>query len=160
MSTNKVSAEIPQETENVIMQHIADVTAQLPWLVSLHTAERLRLVKMGHKYVDFVDTSLIRAQSHGKYLTNASTLEEFTKDVNLRDRLNRLYEEWNTLGQKIKDTILLVESEAYQAARLYYKSVKAYAQEGDPEAEQIAKELARYHKKKRPEKEEKTENNG
>lgn len=158
MSTNKISAEIPQETENAVIQHITDVSVLLSWLISLTADARQRLVKMGHRYVDFVDKSFIRAQTNGRYLTNASTLEEFSKDVNLRDSLSRLYSEWHALGIKLKDTLLVVESEAYQAARLFYKSVKAYAAEGDPVAEQIAKELAQYHKKKHSDNNEEVEN--
>jgi len=148
--TNRLSVVIPPETETEVLGHIQGIKGSLPWLLSLNSDERLKLVKLGYRYVEFVDKALIRAQTDGNYLTNESTLEEFTKDVVLKNSLNRIYAEWLSLGESIKDTILVAESEAYQSARLYYKSVKAYASEGDPVAEQIEKELAKYHKKKIP----------
>ena len=145
---NKINVVLSPETEAEIIEHINSIATSADWLLSLTSEERLKLVKLGYRYVDFVDKALIRAQTDGNYLTNESTLEEFTMDVNLKNGLNRIYAEWQSLGERLKDTIMVAESEAYQAARLYYKSVKAYAAEGDPLAEQIEKELAKYHKKK------------
>jgi len=41
-----------------------------------------------------------------------------------------------------------VGSEAYRSARLFYKTVKAAAQEGAEDAERIAKDIAYHFKKK------------
>lgn len=147
-TTNKIEAEIPQDVEDALVQQIRGIFTQFPWLLTFNVDERQRLVKMGHKYVDFVDKSLVNATSKGKYLANPLTLEGWVKDVNLRNSLTRIYSEWRAVGESLRDTLLVVESESYQAARIFYKSVKAYASEGDPVAEQIEKELAKYHKKK------------
>ncbi len=43
MTLNKISAEIPQETENTIIQSIKDAKGELPFLVDLTNEERIRL---------------------------------------------------------------------------------------------------------------------
>ncbi len=146
--TNKIDAEIPQAVEDALRQQILDMYTQFPWLVRFNIDERKRLVKMGHRYVDFVDKALINAQSKGQYLTNPITLDAWVRDVSLRNSLSRIYNEWRTAGESLRDTLLLVESESYQTARIFYKAVKAFASEGDSVAEQIERELSKYHKKK------------
>lgn len=148
-ATNKISAEIPLETEESILRAVADVEAMLPMLIGLSTEERRRLVKMGDRYAAFVDTAFVRArQFEDTYLPNPSTLAEFEKDIKLRASMKRILTAWNSLNEKLKDTKLVVDSEAYQGARIFYKSVNTFASEGDPDAQRIHDELSKYHKKK------------
>ena len=60
--------------------------------------------------------------------------------------LRKLEKNLDLLSDKIKDTAMLAESEAYQAVRLYYNAVKVAARAGDEEAERIAKDLAQHYK--------------
>ena len=51
------------------------------------------------------------------------------------------------IADKVKDTAMLAESEAFKTSRLYYNSVKAAANAGDEEAEPIARDLSVHYKK-------------
>ncbi|NIM11345.1 MAG: hypothetical protein GTO45_05080 [Candidatus Aminicenantes bacterium] len=144
MSVNKISAEVAQETEDRIIQAFTDAEAELPFLTDLTSEERIRMVKLSRKYVDFVDKSHILVETHPQYLPTYLNLDEFTKDVNLKNSLNRIYARASSFIQKLKDTILLVESEAYQTSRLFYKSAQAAAKEGAEDAGIIVKTLS-YH---------------
>ncbi len=110
--------------------------------------------KLSRRFVDFVDRSLLHARANPQYVPPFVNVEEFSKDVELRDSLHRMYAEANGFIERLRDTILLTESEAYQTARVFYKSVKSAAKEGAEGAEQIAKDLAYHYKKKRSEKSE------
>jgi hypothetical protein len=150
MSLNNISAEIPQETENTIIQSIKDTKDALPFLVDLTNEERIRLAKMSRKSVDFVDKSLLHANNYPQYVPPYLDLEEFQKDVELRKPLYRIQAEVASFQEKLRDTILLVESDAHTTARVFYKSIKAAAKEGQEAAEDIAKDLAFHYKKAKP----------
>jgi hypothetical protein len=53
-----LEAEIPQETESQVIQHIKEARTQLPFLVDLPIDERIRMAKLSRKFVDFVDRAL------------------------------------------------------------------------------------------------------
>jgi hypothetical protein len=72
--------------------------------------------------------------------------------VALRSCLHRIYAEVNAFTERLKDTIMLVESEAYATARVLYKSVKTAAKEGAEDAEIIARDLAYHYKRTRSDK--------
>ncbi len=148
MRLNKrINAEIPQEQENLVIQHIKDTRDILAFLVNLNSNERIRMAKLSRGRVDFVDTSLVHVIANPEYFPAYVSVEEFAKDMALRESLHRIRAELSALTERIDDTILLTDSEAYRASRLFYKSVKAAAKEGAEDAERIAKELAYHYKK-------------
>lgn len=148
MTLNKISAEVAQEQETQAIQYVKDIKSLLPFLIGLNSEDRVKMAKLSRGHVDMVDRSLIHASSIPQYLPSYVSLEEFKKDVELKNCLHRIAAEINSLAEKVNDTLLLVESEAYQAARLFYKSVKAAAKEGAEDAERISKEIAYHYKKK------------
>jgi hypothetical protein len=150
MTLNKISAEIPQETENTIIQSIKDAKGELPFLVDITNEERIRLAKMSRKSVDFMDRGLLHASNYPQYVPPYLDLDEFRKDVELRKPLYRIMAEVASFQEKLRDTILMVESEAHTIARVFYKSIKAAAKEGQEAAENIAKDLAFHYKKSKP----------
>lgn len=153
---NKISAVITQEQETQVVQHIHDSRDLMPFLVALTSEERVRAPKMSRGKVDFLETAAVHIQAKPDYLPAYVSFEEFKKDMDLRNSLHRIRAELAALSQRIDDTILQVETEAYQASRLYYKSAKAAAKEGGEDAERISRDLA-YHYKKRVSKEEEEE---
>jgi len=147
MSINNVSAEILQETEDTVIQSIRTAKDSLTFLVDLTKEERIRLAKMGRKSVDFVDRGLIHAVNYPQYVPPYLNLEEFKKDMNLRKPLLRIIAETASFQEKLRDTLMLVESDAHTWARVFYKSIKAASKEGQEAAENIAKDLAFHYKK-------------
>lgn len=150
MKSNKVSAVIPQEKESKIIQSIKDAKASLDFMVNLTSEQRVRMAKLSRRRVDFVDSSLVYMQTNPEYLPAYIDAGEFVKDVELKNSLRRILAEHNAFGERLNDTILQVESEAYRTSRLYYKSVKAAASEGTEDAERIARALAYHHKGQGP----------
>jgi hypothetical protein len=157
MIPNKISAEVPQEQETQVIQLVKEARTSLDFLVDLPSVERVRMAKLSRGRVDFLDQGLIHARANPHYFPGYVDLNEFAKDMELKNCLKRIHAEVNSFAERLKDTILLVESEAYTAARIFYKSVKAAAKEGGEDAERIAKDLAYHYKKQGPSKKE-TEN--
>ncbi|MCI0470599.1 MAG: hypothetical protein L0Y73_02970 [Candidatus Aminicenantes bacterium] len=146
MKLNKISAEVSQESESQVVQHVKDCLALLPFLVQLSKEERSRLGKFSRKNQAFVERGLMYAKSNPDFIPAGITVQEFEKDVNLINSLRRLYTEANTLSDKLKHTLILTESEAYRTARLFYRSVKSLTAEGGEGAESVAKDLAYHYK--------------
>jgi hypothetical protein len=144
MNINKISAEVTLETENQVVKHIKDAFGLLAFLSQLSKQERARLSKLSRRNLAFVERGLIYAQNNPAYVPNYMDIQEFKKDVELIRSLRRMFAEAEAFYDRIKDTILLAESEAYKTARIFYKSVKTAAKEGGEGADVIAKDLA-YH---------------
>jgi hypothetical protein len=149
MNNFKISAVLTPETESKVIQLVKDIKSALDFLVNLDSESRIRLAKLSRGCVDFLDRSMVEAKTYPGFLPSYLTLEEFSKSMELKDGLHRIQAELSSLAEQTSDTILVVESEAYESARLYYNSVKAAAQSGKEGAERIAKELAFYYKRPR-----------
>lgn len=143
------TSEVGAETETEVLQHLEAVRNLLPFLVSLSAKERQRLVKLSRKRVDFVDRGLVHARSNTQYVPPYVNLEGFAKAMELSDCMHRMYVEVRSLHESFRDTVMLLASEIYAAARIFYNTVKTAAKEGGPDAEIIARDLA-YHYKKSP----------
>jgi len=147
MNNFKISTVLTPENESKAIQLIKDIKSTLDFLVNLDSESRVRLAKLSRGRVDFLDRSMVEAKAYPGFLPSYLTLEEFSKSMELKDGLHRIRAELSSLAEQTNDTILVVESEAYESARLYYNSVKAAAQSGKEGAERIAKELAFYYKR-------------
>ena len=147
MKLKKISAVVSQEQESQVIKLIKQARSILSFLVNLTSIVRIRLAKLSRAHVGFVDTSLVEAKTHPKYLPSYFTLEEFSGEVELRDRLIRIRAELESFSQRVDDTILVVQAEVYRKSRLFYKSVKVAGKSGEADAERIAKNLS-YHFKK------------
>lgn len=149
MILNKIDAEITQENEDQVLQHIGGIRTVLSFLVGLPVEDKKRLSKLSFRYVEFTNLVRIYAEKFPGHLPNEVTLEMFRRDLDLRDGLKRVSSELKALDRDIDDTLMLLESEIYQTSRLFYKGVKASAQEGDKDAERLSKELSNHYRKKR-----------
>ena len=147
MILNKISAAVSQEQESQVINLLKEARAILAFLVSLTSNVRIRLSKLSRSRVDLVDTSLIEAKTNPKHVPGYFTLEEFIRDVELKRSLHRIRAELEYFTERIDDTILLVEAEAYRKSRLFYNSVKAAGKAGEEDAERIAKDLSYHYKK-------------
>ena len=159
MILNKISAVITQEQESQVIKLIKEARDILDFLVSLNSNLRIRLAKLSRGRVDFVDTSLVEAKTNPKHLPSYFTLDEFIKDVKLKSSLHHIRAELEYFTQRIDDTILMVEAEAYRKSRLFYNSVKAAGKAGEEDAERIAKYLSYHYKKLGHPKNSKSSNN-
>jgi hypothetical protein len=150
MQINRLSAEIPQEVEDQLVQDIEEKRKKLPFLIDLSAEERRAMPKASRKSRDFTDTGLLQAQTYPSYLPSFVSIDEFEKDVKVRKSLRRIYEVLNAFTERVRDTIMVADSEAYLAARVFYKTVKSAAKEGAEDAERIVKDMAYLFKKAQP----------
>ncbi len=158
MVLKNISAKITPEIEDQAFQHLKELKALFPFLTDLPPIERMRMTKLSRRYVDFVDRSLFHAKANPQYVPPYLNNEEFSSDVELKNSLHRIYADVNALAGKLKDTILIVESEAYASARIFYKSVQTAANQGAEGAQAVFDDLAYNYKKKRSPKSDTTEN--
>lgn len=147
MSTNDLSVEITQVKSDAVDQLLNDLLVELDFLRDLTLKSKRRLVKMGRRNVDFVNRSLRHAVGSPQFLPSFSPLEEFRKDIDLAAWLRNMEKRLDLLADKVKDTALLAESEAFSAARYFYSAVKAAARVGSAEAEAIVKDLKVHYKR-------------
>jgi cellulose biosynthesis protein BcsQ len=148
MSINKLSVVVTPEKDATIQQLLDNLLAELDFLLILAIDDRLRLVKMGRRDLDFVYRGLKHALGTPVFLPSYLSLNVFKEDVDFATWLRKVEKKLGLIATKIKDTALVAEAEAYQSARLYYNSVKAAARAGNEEAEKITIELAKHFKKK------------
>ena len=147
MSTNELSVEITQEKDDAVNQLLDNLFAELDFLRDLSAKGRQRLVKMGRSNVDFVNRGYRHAEGSPQFLLSNITLEEFKKDIDLGAWLRKLEKRLDMLSDRVKDTAMLAESEAFKTARVYYGTVKIAAKAGSEEAEPIARDLSIHYRK-------------
>ena len=157
MSLNKIDVEVTPENEAQVIQHIRDSRALLDFLIGLAAKEKRRLPKLSPSLADFVTRFRYHAEKFPTYLPQQITVEHFDRDFNTCGTLERVSTEIKSFDRDLDDTILLLKSEYYQTARVYYRSAKSAAKEGDKDAERIAADLAEYYKRQSAESEEPTE---
>jgi len=147
MSLNKIDVEVTPESEAQVIQYVRDGRALLDFLIGLSAKEKRRLPKLGTNYVEFVNQFRNHAEKFPEYLPPPITLAHFDRDFNSCGSLERVSTEIKSFDKDLDDTILLLRSEYYQTARVYYRAVKSAAKEGDKDAERIAADLAEFYKK-------------
>jgi hypothetical protein len=112
-----------------------------PYVISLTPSERQAMAKMGEKTLNFVE------KAHEFVATNPTLCPPYLDiaafDVDFADAHNL----WNLLlvtqqlHENVDDTAMLAGSEAYQAALVFYNSVKMAARQDVPGAKAVYEEL-------------------
>lgn len=151
MISKTISAELTQETETTVLQDLDTVSDMLPFLVNLSREDRKRIFYMSRKKLDFMERSLRYAQENPLIVPPYLDMTEFVKDVNLRTQLYRIFDKVNTFHKRLKDTLSVLEAEAYEASRNFYAAVKVAAQRGEKGAEEIVKDLHYHYKQQKSE---------
>jgi len=149
MITKKINADLPQETEDNVIQNLQAVGDSLPFMLELTKEERIGISKLGRKRIDFMERALRYAKANPQFVPSYLDVAAFEQDVTLRSQLYLIHDLTQKMNKKMKDTLLVLEAEAYEASRVFYASVKTAAQKGEDGAEILAKDLY-FHYKKSP----------
>jgi hypothetical protein len=128
MIPNLVSANLSDTDQAAIIAAINTIREKLPFLISLNSADRRAMAKMGDKTRAFVEKSVEFATYHPEYLPRLFDLEEMRRDVELFTALYPVLMALIHLQELVQDTYTAVGQEAYAAARVIYKSAKANGQ--------------------------------
>ena len=157
MAYRNVSAEISDETVGQQVQRMKDIELDLPFIINLTIEERKTLPLMGDKSIPFVEKSIEFARQEPKLVTNFLDVDELARDLALARQLKKILNVIEPLYEKVQDTYLAVGSEAFAAARTFYRTVKNAAKSGVPGADAIASELSKRYERGARGSKEKTE---
>ncbi len=124
MVQNKVSAALTDEIITLILNSIASITQNLPFLISLTQEERAALPKYGDKSVAFVQKALALGIQKPDILPRNFDIEEMKKDNALYPMLYQIYSPLSVLFNKLQDTYMQVGSEQYQGALKIYSEAQ------------------------------------
>ena len=142
---NKVSIELTAEKLAAIGQKAAAFRAELNDLlvVNLTAEERLNMLRMGSKSVDFVTRTLDYAGNNPGLVPAYLNLDEARKDLTLVRTLEPIIQEVGTVLRGLEDLSMLAGSEAFDAALIFYHSVKGASRAQVPGTQAIYDDLSR-----------------
>jgi hypothetical protein len=125
MPYQNISATLTPDDLEAIKAALATIQQKMPFLVTLTSDERRKLVKMGDKSLAFVSNSLTAAQANSDILPASFDLKEFTQDYQLATSLNEILLGLQQLTEQVDDTLMAVSSEAMTSSLTVYDYVKA-----------------------------------
>ncbi|MDX1939070.1 MAG: hypothetical protein SFU99_00880 [Saprospiraceae bacterium] len=138
---NQISVILTDEAMREIMDAIAVMQRNLPFLINMTLDERRTHLKMGDRSFPFVGKSLDYSKSNDHLVPPFLNVTEFDKDMMLISKLNIIERPLLSLTEGISDTKLRAGSEAYSAALLFYQAVKLAAQMNIPGVKTIYEDL-------------------
>jgi hypothetical protein len=142
MKDNQHTQVIPSTVLTQVQTKINEAAALLaPYLLALTPAERHELPKMGEKTIGFVEKAYDFARQNPALVPPYLDVEAFGVDFSDAHGLWTLLNTVQQLEQSIDDTEMTAGSEAYQAALVFYKSVKMAAAQDIPGAKAVYEEL-------------------
>jgi hypothetical protein len=142
MKDNKHAQAIPQEVLTQVQTKINEAAALLiPYIVALTPAERHELPKMGEKTISFVEKAHDFAKQNPKLVPPYLDMGAFGADFEDAHSLWTLVNTIRQLEENASDTEMTAGSEAYQAALVFYQSVKMAAAQDISGAKAVYEEL-------------------
>lgn len=121
---NNMDATLPDDSLKAVLEDLSDIRKRLPFLKGMTAAERRSAPKLGSKSRAFTERALILAASDDSFLPRKFNVEEFRKDVDLFQKLDRIDSELSRLRELVADTRTLAGSDAYVAALDVYAAAK------------------------------------
>ena len=142
MKDNQHLQAIPSTVLTQAQEKIDEVKALLaPYLLALTPAERHGLPKMGEKTISFVEKAYDFARQNPSLVPPFLEVAAFGVDFADAHGLWTLCNSVQQLEEGIDDTEMVAGSEAYQAALVFYHSVKLAAAQDVPGAKAVYEEL-------------------
>ncbi|MEH2261181.1 hypothetical protein [Nostoc sp.] len=140
MSYQNIAATLSPQDIQEIRAALQIVQKKLPFLITLSTEERRKLVKMGDKSLAFVNNSITAAQSNREILPATFDVEELVQDYQLAAALTELLISMQQLTEQVDDTLMAVGSEAMTSSLTVYDYVKT-ASKKTPGLKTVAEQL-------------------
>lgn len=125
MVANRIDAKLTKENQKAVLQALADIREQLPFLLELPPAEKNKLPKLGTKSRAFVDEALRLAEEAPDLIPDDFDLEDLERDLALYDNLQPLIFAVMQLQDLLLSTTTAAGSDAYSAALAIYEKAKA-----------------------------------
>ena len=128
MTVNRISKALTQSERDKVMNAIATIREELPFLVHLTAEERVAMPKMGDKSRAFVSKALEVATQNPDFVPRSFDIEEMRKDMQLFEQLYPIVVALSQLKELVDNTAMAAGSEAYAAALQVYTYAKASGQ--------------------------------
>ena len=148
MPLNKINGEMTDEDVNQVLKHLDGAKNLITFLASITNEQRIEMEKKKRKPMNFIKHTQIHMGSHPEYMPATTPIPGFQRILKLLHNLRHIEVAIDSFHKDVKNTITVLETDTYALARLYYKSAKSAAKEGDHEAERIYKDLSIYFKPK------------
>ena len=123
MDTNRISASISAQDQQVVMAAIADIRQKLPFLIDLTKTDRVGIPKLGDKSQAFVKKAVDIGTQHPDIFPSGF-LDEMRKDARLFEALSPIRLAIDQLQKQVDDTVMQVGAEVFAAARTVYTVTK------------------------------------
>ena len=140
MAYQNITASLSPQDIQEVKAALQKVQQKLPFLITLSTEERRKLVKMGDKSLAFVNNSVTAAQSNPEILPATFDVEELVRDYQLAAVLTELLISIQQLTEQVDDTLMAVGSEAMTGSLTVYDYVKT-ASKKTPGLKSVAEQL-------------------
>ncbi len=140
---NLISTEIPAQNMADILNQLTAVNNSLAGILifNLTGQDRKELYKLGDKSQAFVEKSLEYASTNPTLVPTYLDLPEGRKDLKLFQDLSTILKQVSTLQRAVEDTMMVAGSEAYDAALVFYASVRGASRVNVPGSEAIFEDL-------------------
>jgi hypothetical protein len=142
MNTNQHVQAIPSTVLTQAQTKVDEAIALLaPYVLALTPTERREMPKMGEKTIGFVEKAYDFARQNPALVPPYLDLDAFGIDFGDAHGLWTLLNTVQQLEENIDDTEMAAGSEAYQAALVFYNSVKVAAAQDVSGAKAVYEEL-------------------
>jgi hypothetical protein len=142
MKNNKHNASIPEAVLTQVQAKVNEImTLIASCMVPLTPAERQEMLKMGEKTLAFVEKAYAFATENPHLVPPYLDMDGFDVDFADAHGLWTLVNSIRQLYENVADTEMAAGSEAYQAALVFYNSVKVAAAQDVPGAKAVYEEL-------------------
>lgn len=121
---NRIDAELAPERADEIVKTIRGFESIMTFLVDLSRDEIAGLPKMGDRGLPFVLDSLTLGEQDDSFLPRSFDITKLRKDVTLMQQLPPIIAAVEHFLELLKDTQLLVESDAFAAALEIYAAAQ------------------------------------
>lgn len=148
MPFSKINGDMTEEDVTQVLRHLDDAKALMAFLTAITENDRIKMEKKKRRPMNFIKHTRIHMESHPEFLAGETSVTEFQRLLKLLHNLRRVDVGMDSFHKEIKDTITVLESDAYALARIYYKAVRDATKEGQQDAERIYNDLSHYFKPK------------
>ncbi len=148
MPFSKINGDMTDENVNQVLKHLDDAKALMAFLASITEEQRIEMERKKRNPMNFIKHTQTHMESHPEFIPPTTPLPGFQRILKLLHNLRRIDVAMDSFHKDVKDTITVLETDAYSLARLYYKSVRNATKEGDYDAERIYNDLSVHFKPK------------
>jgi hypothetical protein len=146
---NQIEAALAADAKQAIMQKLASVGADLPFLIHLNPDDQASMQLLADGRRPFVARAIEIAQMNPEANPGEALTQSALKDMNLFNDLESIERELRRLTEMVRDTRLIAGAEAYEYARIVYKKVKLAEALETPGMKTLLEDLGRLYKPNR-----------